>query len=104
MCSKSEPRGCLTAMAKTMSRKFIHATAFFVLMTTSAFAQDVSFSPFKASTPRAPTHDEIEKQQKLDNDYKAAAKKIPDKKVSNDPWADVRSSPNSATESKKTPQ
>src|SRR3974377_560703 len=35
------------------------------------------------------TPEEQEKQEKLDNAYKAATKKIPDQKLK-DPWADVR--------------
>jgi hypothetical protein len=38
------------------------------------------------------TPEEQERQKKLDEDYKAASKKIPDQKAS-DPWGDLRSAP-----------
>jgi hypothetical protein len=38
------------------------------------------------------TPEEEEQQRKIDDEYKAATKKIPDQKA-NDPWADVRQAP-----------
>jgi hypothetical protein len=86
-----------------MLGKFIRAGVLIAVMTTNAFAQGVSMSPFNVPPP-APTHEEIEKQQALDRAYRSATTKIPDKKVVNDPWSDVRPSPDSSTASKKKPQ
>jgi hypothetical protein len=49
---------------------------------------------------RTLTPEERERQKQIDDDYKAAAKKIPDQKA-NDPWADVRSGPTVAAPKKK---
>ena len=46
-----------------------------------------------------PTPEEIEKQKALDDAYKSATKKVPDKRV-DDPWATVRPAPTSPTASK----
>jgi hypothetical protein len=69
-----------------------------VALTAAASAQGVTlgdggvgFSPFKQQDKRAPTQDEVERQQRLDDAYKAATNKIPDQKP-NDPWAVVRPS------------
>jgi hypothetical protein len=92
-------------MRKTL-RTFACAGATLFLLTVAASAQGVtmgdnglSFSPLKPQDKRPPTQEEIEKQQKLDDAYKAATNKIPDQKA-NDPWAVVR--PSSPTSKKKT--
>ena len=98
-------------MTKTL-RIFATAGAMFILAVTAASAQAVSvgdggnigFSPFKQTDKPRPTQDQIEKQQKLDDAYKAATNKIPDQKAA-DPWAVVRpsgSAPAPAAK-KKTP-
>ena len=46
----------------------------------------------KGDEKRQLTPKEQERQKQLDNDYKAATKKIPEQKT-NDPWADVRPAP-----------
>jgi hypothetical protein len=78
------------------------------LLTAAASAQGVTLgdgglgiSPFKQQDKRPPTQEEIEKQQKLDDAYKAATNKIPDQK-SNDPWAVVRPSSPTPAPKKKT--
>jgi hypothetical protein len=88
------------------------AGAVFILAVATASAQAVSvgdggnigFSPFKQTDKPRPTQDQIEKQQKLDDAYKAATNKIPDQK-SGDPWAVVRPSGSAPapTAKKKTP-
>jgi hypothetical protein len=87
------------------------AGAALALLTGAAAAQGVSmgdngmsFSPFKQQDKRPPTQDEVDKQRRLDDAYKAATNKIPDQKT-NDPWAVVRpsgSTPGPAAK-KKTP-
>jgi hypothetical protein len=46
------------------------------------------------------TPEEQERQKQLDNDYKAATKKIPEQKAY-DPWADVRPTPTVPAPKKK---
>jgi hypothetical protein len=61
----------------------------------SALAQDNPFMPklsLQGDQKRKLTPEEEERQQRLDADYKAATKKIPDQKAA-DPWADVRQAP-----------
>ena len=83
-------------------RKFVYAGAILALWAPAASAQGVgvtpqgmSFSPFKPMDKPPPTQEEINRQKAIDDAYKSASKKIPDKKV-NDPWATVRPAQNSA--------
>ena len=71
------------------------------LLTTSASAQMPmpSFS-LQGDKKRPLTPEEQERQKQLDNDYKAATKKIPEQKA-NDPWADVRPTPTVPAPKKK---
>ena len=94
-------------MRKTL-RILACAGATLFLLTAAASAQGVTLgdgglgiSPFKQQDKRPPTREEIEKQQKLDDAYKAATNKIPDQK-SNDPWAVVRPSSPTPAPKKKT--
>jgi hypothetical protein len=93
----------------TSLRTFAGAGALLVLLTAAAAAQGVglgtdgvAISPFKQQE-RKLTPDEIEKQQQLDDAYKAATNKIPDQK-SNDPWAVVRPTAPSPAPKKKPQQ
>ncbi len=86
--------------------KFVCAGAIIALWTQAASAQGIgispqglSMSPFKERDRPPQTQEEIEKQKAIDDAYKSATKKIPDKKV--DPWATVRPAPNSAAASKQ---
>jgi hypothetical protein len=83
-------------------RTFAPAGAVFVLLTGSVFAQGigigqngVSVSPFATQQKRPLTQEEVEKQQQLDDAYKAAQKKIPDQQTA-DPWGGVRNSTSAA--------
>ena len=94
-------------MRKTL-RILACAGATLFLLTAAASAQGVTLgdsglgiSPFKQQDKRPPTQEEIEKQQKLDDAYKAATNKIPDQKA-NDPWAVVRPSSPTPAPKKKT--
>jgi hypothetical protein len=90
---------------------FAAAGAFLILTMAGAWAQGVSmdngmmgFSPFKQTEKPKPTPEEMEKQQRLDDAYKAATNKIPDQK-SNDPWGAVRAtSPAPAAKKKSSTQ
>ena len=49
---------------------------------------------------RTLTPEERERQKQIDDDYKAASKKVPDQKA-NDPWAIVRPTPTGPVPKKK---
>jgi hypothetical protein len=71
------------------------------LLTASASAQMPTPGISLQGDPKRPlTPEEQERQKKLDDDYKAATKKIPNQKA-NDPWADVRPTPTALASKKK---
>jgi hypothetical protein len=82
-----------------MLRTLIPAAAMTALLAGAAAAQE--FSPFQAAPKRVLTQDEVDKQQKLDSDYKATVGKLPDHK-SVDPWGDVRPNPPKAVKPKQS--
>jgi hypothetical protein len=49
---------------------------------------------------RTLTPEERERQNQIDNDYKVATSKVPDKKA-NDPWAAIRPTPTAPAPKKK---
>ncbi|SDR88174.1 hypothetical protein [Bradyrhizobium canariense] len=69
--------------------KFLRAAAVMALLTGPAYAQmpNINLIPETASK----TPDQIEAEQARDKAYKESLKKIPDAKVSSDPWGNVRS-------------
>ena len=81
-------------MARNMLRIFIPAAVGVALLTGAAYAQSPLTPSFSlgGDHKRKLTPEEQEKQNELDNAYKSATNKIPDKKTGNDPWADVRPS------------
>jgi hypothetical protein len=74
-----------------MLRNLIQAAAILALVTGPAAAQ-MALSPFKEQEKKL-TPDELKAKQQRDKDYKAAMDKIPEKKVTIDPWGDVRPAP-----------
>jgi hypothetical protein len=68
------------------------AAAALVLTATSAPAQLTPKLSLQGDQKPPPTSEEVERQKRLDAEYKAATKKIPDQKVA-DPWANVRPAP-----------
>ena len=74
--------------------RLIRLTGALALITANASAQ--SLPPINLlQLQREQKHltpEEQEQQSKLDDAYKAATKKIPEKRA-NDPWADVRQTP-----------
>ena len=74
-----------------MLRNLIQAAAILALVTGPAAAQ-MALSPFKEQEKKL-TPDELKAKQQRDKDYKAAMDKIPDKKVTRDPWGDIRPAP-----------
>ena len=82
-----------------MLRNLIQAAAILALVTGPAAAQ-MALSPFKHEE-RKLTPDELKAQQQRDKDYKAAMDKIPEKKVTVDPWGDVRPAPQNTAKNKQ---
>ena len=77
-----------------MLRNLIQAAAIIALVTGPASAQ-VALSPFKGQDKKL-TPDELKEQQQREKDYKAALDKVPEKKVTVDPWGDIRPAPQNA--------
>ena len=81
-----------------MLRKLIPAAAILALVAGPAAAQ-VALSPFKQDEKKL-TPDELKAKQERERDYKAAMDKIPEKKVTVDPWGDVRPAPQNTAKNK----
>jgi hypothetical protein len=84
-----------------MLRNLIQAAAILALVTGPAAAQ-MALSPFKGQEKKL-TPDELKAQQQRDKDYKAAMDKIPEKKVTVDPWGDIRPAPAPQATAKNKP-
>ena len=82
-----------------MLRKLIQAAAILALVTGPAAAQ-MALSPFKGQE-RKLTPDELKAKQDRERDYKAAMDKIPEKKVTVDPWGDIRPAPQTTAKNKQ---
>jgi hypothetical protein len=70
--------------------KIVHAGAIIALLTGAASAQ-MPMPGINLSSDRQMTPEEKEKQKAIENAYKSAIEKIPDKKPPADPWGAVRS-------------
>jgi hypothetical protein len=75
--------------------RIFRLAAVFVLLTGPAYAQIPHVNLLADSPSKTP--EEIEKEEAQQKAYKESLKKIPDAKVSSDPWGNVR------TEAPKTP-
>ena len=84
-----------------MLRNLIQAATILALATGPAAAQ-MALSPFKREE-RKLTPDELKAQQQRDKDYKAAMDKIPEKKVTVDPWGNIRPAPAPQATAKNKP-
>jgi len=89
--------------ARWMLRTLIATAAVFAFLTVNARAQLNPMMPHVSlgKDQRKLTPEEQQKQDEIDSAYQAANKKIPDQKPANDPWADVRQSPTTASQNKK---
>jgi hypothetical protein len=80
----------IVSFSKDILGKIVHAGAIIALLTGAASAQmpmpGINLSPDRQMTP-----EEKEKQKVIENAYKSAIEKIPDKKPPADPWGAVRS-------------
>ncbi len=74
--------------------RFLHtfglAITALVLLVHPALAQSTPGMAIPLNSEDAKSPEEIEKQRRIDDDYKATMKKIPDAKA-NDPWGNMRS-------------
>jgi len=92
----------------SMRRKLILAGAALALLTGAASAQTPTMGGGGMPMPGMslgrdkppPTADQIAKQKAIDDAYKSATQKIPDKKTADDPWATVRPNPSTASRGK----
>ena len=80
----------IVSLSKDILGKIVRAAAIIALLTGAASAQipmpGINLSPDRQMTP-----EEKEKQRVIENAYKSAIEKIPDKKAPADPWGAVRS-------------
>jgi hypothetical protein len=84
-----------------MLRKLLSAAALVVVLTGPALAQLPMPALSLGKDKPPPTPEEIERQKAIDNAYRAASKKIPDKKAPDDPWGSVRPSPAATAKNKQ---
>jgi hypothetical protein len=78
-------------MAGVTTRCLFAGGAIVILLTTNALAQLSTGLPLETERPL--TQEEREKRKEVDDAYKSAINKLPDKKKPADPWGDMRSSP-----------
>ncbi|HEY7244553.1 MAG TPA: hypothetical protein VH678_11810 [Xanthobacteraceae bacterium] len=83
-----------------MLRKILCAGAIVGLLSGVAGAQIMPGINLGNSTHQL-TPEEQEKQKRIEDEYKRAIEKIPEKKQSADPWGVVRQNPSSASKSKQ---
>jgi hypothetical protein len=77
-------------------RAKILSAAIFLAFTAPAFAQVNIAMP----TEKIKTQDEVDRDAKRDQEYKASMQKVPDQKANNDPWGNIRNTAPSAAEPK----
>jgi hypothetical protein len=75
-----------------MLRRLLPAAALLVLSTAAAFAQ-LPLGMTLHDQPKELTPQERAKQKAIDDAYRAATRKIPDKRTATDPWGSVRPAP-----------
>jgi hypothetical protein len=80
--------------------KLLRVAAVMALMIGPAYAQMPAMNLLQDGPGK--TQDEIDAQQAREKAYQDTLKKIPDAKVSNDPWGTVRSSDATKTSADKT--
>jgi hypothetical protein len=88
-------------MARIMLRTLLLTAAAVALVTTGARAQMPMPGLTLHDDPQKRTPEEKEHDKAIDDAYRAASKKIPDKQVT-DPWGSVRQPQTSAPSAKKS--
>ena len=91
-------------MTKDILRKIAHAGSIIALLTGVASAQIKTPGINLAPQDRQLTPEEKEKQKAIEDAYKSAIGKIPDKKTPVDPWGAVRSNPSPSPKPKQGQQ
>ena len=91
-------------MTKDILRKIAHAGMIIALLTGAASAQIKTPGINLAPQDRQLTPEEKEKQKAIEDAYKSAVGKIPDKKTPVDPWGAVRSNPSPSPKPKQGQQ
>ena len=76
-------------MTRSLLRRLASAAAIVALLTGAAAAQFPTPSVSLQPEQRKLTPDELARQKAIDQAYRSATAKIPEKKV-DDPWSDVR--------------
>jgi hypothetical protein len=69
-------------------------------LTMPALSQAPNISLFDTGKKKTLTEDELKAQAERENDYKSAVGKIPDRKVTTDPWGNVRATAPAQTKQK----
>jgi hypothetical protein len=83
-----------------MWRKIIPAVAVIILLAGPAYSQSMNLIPMPGDQRKSP--EELQRERAIEQDYNAAASRIPDKKPSsNDPWGSVRSAPSKSSSTSK---
>ena len=90
-------------MTKDILRKIAHAGSIIALLTGAASAQIKTPGINLAPQDRQLTPEEKEKQKAIEDAYKRAIEKIPEKKAG-DPWGAVRSNPSPSPKPKQGQQ
>jgi hypothetical protein len=91
-------------MARNISRILPAAAAVIAMLTGAAHAQSPLMPKFSLGDgPRKLSPEEQQKKDELDNAYKQATNKIPDKQI-DDPWATVRPTPSTPAPAPKKKQ
>ena len=91
-------------LAQKILRKVIHAAAVVALLTGVASAQSL-MPGLNLSGDKPPlTPQEEEKRKAIEDSYKSALKKIPDKQKSVDPWENIRPNPSTSPKTKQGQQ
>jgi hypothetical protein len=85
-------------MASVRNRCLVAAGVIAMSLTTNAALAQISMPALRLDNDRPLTKEEQEKRKEVDDAYKSAINKLPDKKKPPaDPWGDMRSSaPNSS--------
>ena len=91
-------------MTKDILRKIAHAGSIIALLTGAASAQIKTPGINLAPQDRQLTPEEKEKQKAIEDAYKSAIGKIPEKKTPVDPWGAVRSNPSPSPKPKQGQQ
>jgi hypothetical protein len=106
MGSRLQGVSTLEALAIRRSLVLAAGAAALALLPATAAAQFPMPGVHLGGDKAPPSADELARRRALDNAYKSATEKIPEKKSVNDPWGNIRSAPgaNGSSKEKGKPQ